>query len=212
MGTHRLLHHIVRTARQQAVALLDAFVSLLLRHRRIQLIVVTAVSLATGAMTYSMNNAASSARERWVSGVEVLVTASDVSKGDIFNSTNTRVVDLPEAAIADDALVNVSPGTRARVSLAANTALTRSLVDDANDSVPIPEGWRGVALPLDLVAPVLAVGNRVDVIANNQVVSTNALVVEATSTRGITIAVPANDAAIVASASQAGDVSLILTQ
>lgn len=212
MGTHRLLRQIFRTALQQAGALADTFAASLLRHRRLQLIVVIAISLTTGAITYSMNHAAQSAREKWVSGVRVLVTTSAVAKGGALSPANTRTVDLPEAAIADDALVRVSPGARTRLAIAANTALTRSLVDDANNSVPIPDGWRGVALPLDLVAPLVTVGDQVDVIANNQVVSSNALVVEASSTRGVTIAVPAKDAATVASASQTGDISLILTQ
>lgn len=212
MGTRRLHSQFFRSAQQQFVALCDSAITHLVRQRRSQLVVAATVSLVVGALAYFMTSSAASARSQWTSQVKVLVTSAAVNKGDVFTNANTRVVDLPEAVIADDALVSIPRGARARISVAANTALTTSLVDGDNSTAPIPNGWRGVALPNDLIAPQLAVGDRVDVIASNQVICRNALVVEQNSARGITIAVPADDAPTVASSSQIGEVSLILAQ
>ena len=212
MGTRRLHSQFLRSAQQQFVALCDRAITHLTQQRRVQLAVVAMVSLIVGAMTYSMNSSAATARAQWTSRVKVLVTTTAVKKGDSFTEQNTRVVDLPEAVIADDALVSLPRGARARVSVAANTALTASLIDDDNSTAPIPRGWRGVAMPSDLIAPQLTVGDTVDVIASNQVICRSAIVVEHNAARGITIAVPAVDAPAVASASQMGDVSLIVAQ
>lgn len=210
MGTRLGTTHIIRAAKKQLLQALDSFTTFLLRERRAQLIVVAFVSVASGALAYSINSSATSAREKWTSRVTVLITASDIARGDVLTSSNTRAVQLPVATIAQDALTALPRGARARLSVAPNTPLTHSLIDDEESTLSIPDGWRGVALPADANAPMVTVGDRVDVIAQNKVISQNALVVELSDSRGITIAVPATDAPTVASAAQSGFVSLVV--
>ena len=210
MGTRLRITHFIRAARQQLLHIVDAITTLLLRERRIQLISVIVVSIASGALAYSVNSSAASARERWASRYAVLVTTTNISRGDVLTTSNTRVVQLPAATIADDALTSIPRGARARLTVAPNTPLTHSLIDNQDSTFSIPDGWRGVALPSDAIAPMVSVGDQVDVISHNDVISQNALVVELSDTRGITIAVPAADAPVVASAAQSGDVSLVV--
>ena len=210
MGTRLRINNFIRVAKQQLLQIVDSITTLLLRERRIQLVVVIVVSIASGTLAYSVNSSAASERERWTSRYAVLVTATNISRGDVLTTSNTRVVQLPVATIADDALMSIPRGARARLTVAPNTPLTHSLIDDQDSTLSIPDGWRGVALPSDAIAPMVSVGDQVDVISHNDVISQNALVVELSDTRGITIAVPAADAPVVASAAQSGDVSLVV--
>lgn len=210
MGTRLRVNDFIRVAKQQLLQIVDSITTLLLRERRLQVVVVIVVSIASGALAYSVNSSAASARERWTSRYAVLVTATNISRGDVLTTSNTRVVQLPAATIADDALMSIPRGARARLTIAPNTPLTHSLIDDQDSALSIPDGWRGVALPSDAIAPMVSVGDQVDVISHNDVISQNALVVELSDTRGITIAVPAADAPVVASAAQSGDVSLVV--
>lgn len=65
-------------------------------------------------------------------------------------------------------------------------------------------------MPTDLVAPTVIAGNHVDVVSADTIIAAGALVIEVSPSNGITIAVPAEYAAIVATASRAGDASLVL--
>ena len=75
-------------------------------------------------------------------------------------------------------------------------------------------------MPVDLVAPNLSAGDRVDVITGDQIVVEGALVVAAPvrsagashtmGPNGITIAVQAAQSGVVASAVRMGDISLVL--
>ena len=210
MGTQLRTTHFIRVAKQQLLQLVDSTISLLLRERRIQVVVVIVVSVCSGALAHAINSSAIAAREQWTSRITVFVTASNVARGAILTPSNTRAIQLPIATIADDALTSIPRGARARITVAPNTPLTHSLIDDENTAIPIPDGWRGVALPSDAIAPMVAVGDQVDVIAQNEVISNNALVIEHDDVRGITIAVPAINAPVVASAAQSGDVSLVV--
>jgi len=210
MGTRHIASQFVRAARQQLISLIDRFISLLLRERRAQLIAVVVVSVLSGALISSIHSSAMSARRKWTSNVFVLVTTTNIARGEQLTTVNTRSIELPRAVLADDALTSIPRDARTRLALAANTPLTRSLVDAGKNMLDIPDGWRGVALPADAIAPLVDTGDRVDVIARNEVIAQNCLVVESNESRGITIAVPVSEAAIVASAAQSGDVSLVV--
>ena len=74
----------------------------------------------------------------------------------------------------------------------------------------VPGGWRVVALPRDIIAPGVSRGDRVDLVANSETVAGGAIVVTAaTETEGITVAVPPQAAPVVATAAQAGDISVL---
>ena len=80
-------------------------------------------------------------------------------------------------------------------------------------SVPRPEvpaDWRVVALPRDMIVPQMEPGDRVDVVAQAEVIALDAVVVSApTDTEGLVVAVPPAAAATVATSAQTGDVSVI---
>lgn len=200
----------LRAANAQLNTVVNRTISLLQLERRAQLVAVVAVSVFIGGFVTAVTHSARAAREQWVSHVHVRVTTSPVAVGDALNNNNTGVVDLPEAVIADDAIADIPKGARARVALQPRTPLSTSLLLLDGSAVAIPSGWRGIAMPKDLIVPNVFAGDHVDVIAGDVVVAEGALVVAASETDGITIAVPATQSPLVASAARVGDISLVL--
>lgn len=79
-----------------------------------------------------------------------------------------------------------------------------------NGDTTLPNGWRIVAFPADVIIPDLAIGNIVDVVTAGAVIAADAVVMTpATQERGVEIAVPADLAATVAAAINNGDTSLV---
>jgi len=200
----------LRAANAQLNTLIHRIISLLQVERRAQLVASLLLSVFIGAFVTTITHSASVEREKWVSHVQVRVTTAPVSIGDAFTNANTHVVDLPEATIADDAISAIPQGARARVSLQPHTPLSTSLLLLDGSAVAIPSGWRGIAMPADLIVPNVNAGDHVDVIAGDAVVAEGALVVSASKNEGITIAVPATQSPVVASAARVGDISLVL--
>ncbi len=119
-------------------------------------------------------------------------------------------------------LVLASTAGFATVSvLRAHASRPAEFVSCADDSTPsangdtrpsIPDGWRGVAMPRDVVAPQVGAGDTVDVVADGRVLAAGAVVVTAaTDTVGPVVAVPAAVAPAVASAAQVGATGLVTT-
>ena len=200
----------LRTANAQLNTLVNRTISVLQLERRAQLVAVVAVSVFIGGFVTAVTHSARAAREQWVSHVQVRITTAPIAVGDAFNNNNTDVVDMPEAVIADDAISEIPKGARARVALRPHTPLSTSLLLLDGSAVAIPSGWRGVAMPNDLIVPNVFAGDHVDVIAGDVVVAEGALVVSASKDSGITIAVPAAQSPVVASAARVGDISLVL--
>ncbi len=76
----------------------------------------------------------------------------------------------------------------------------------------IPAGWRGVAIPRDVVAPQVNAGDTVDVVADGRLLAAGAVVISGgTDTAGPVVAVPAEVAPVVASAAQMGASGLVTT-
>lgn len=83
---------------------------------------------------------------------------------------------------------------------------------DAAAGEAIPAGWRGVAMPRDVVAPQVGAGDTVDVVADGRLLAAGAVVISAGSdTSGPVVAVPAEVAPVVASAAQTGASGLVTT-
>jgi hypothetical protein len=177
--------HIKRTAQLGAVLVLSLFVAVFITH-----------SLRT----------ASAQQKKWTSDRAVLVVTSPLDEGDELTAQNTRRFNIPLAITPDDALENFAVGDTARFSLQPNTALTASMVSSAQETVAVPDGWRIVALPTDMPSPPLQLRDSVDVVAGQAVIAAGVLVV---SLQPLTIAVPADVAASVASVAQLGEASLI---
>ena len=84
--------------------------------------------------------------------------------------------------------------------------------EDATPDGTIPAGWRGVAMPRDVVAPQVGAGDTVDVVADGRLLAAGAVVISAGSdTSGPVVAVPAEVAPVVASAAQTGASGLVTT-
>ncbi|CAB4686630.1 unannotated protein [freshwater metagenome] len=177
--------HVKRTAQLGAVLVLSLFVAMFITH-----------ALRT----------ASAQQKKWTSSRAVLVVTSPLDEGDELTAQNTQRFNIPLAITPDDALENFAAGDTARFALQPNTTLTASMVSSAQETVTVPDGWRIVALPTDMPSPPLQLRDSVDVVAGQAVIAAGVLVV---SLQPLTIAVPADVAASVASVAQLGEASLI---
>lgn len=179
-------------------------------QRRAQLIAVLVVSIVIGFLVARTVHSTRNTQQQWTSQTSVLVTSRNVADGESLTNANTHRVALPLAIQPPDALTEIPTNARTRIALTSHTALSNSMIIGDNARIQIPSGWRGVAMPTDLVAPTVIAGDHVDVVTADTVIAAGALVIEVSPTNGITIAVPAESAAVVATASRNGDASLVL--
>ena len=196
----------LRAAAQQFSALIHRIISALHVKRSAQLVAVLALSLVTATLITHALRSATMHQKKWASHRTILVVTSALQEGDAFTAENTRRLDLPLAITPDDALENVAEGDTARFALQPNTALTVAMVSSAQETVTVPDGWRIVALPTDMPSPPLQLRDSVDVVAGQAVIAAGVIVV---SLEPLTIAVPAEVAASVASVTQLGEASMI---
>jgi Flp pilus assembly protein CpaB len=204
------LTFFLRTAIAQFTTLLNVLIRALQVQRRAQFIAVLVVSIVIGFFVARTVHSTRASQHQWASKVSILVTTSNVAAGESLTNTNTHRVALPLAIQPHDALTEIPTNARMRLALSSRTALTASMIIRNNARIQIPSGWRGVAMPTDLVAPTVIAGDHVDVVTADTVIAAGALVIEVSPTNGITIAVPAESAAVVATASRNGDASLVL--
>jgi len=204
------LTFFLRTAIAQFTTLLNVLIRALQIQRRAQLIAILVVSIIIGFLVARTVHSTRASQHQWASKVSILVTTSNVAAGESLTNTNTHHVALPLAIQPPDALTEIPINARMRLALSSRTALTTSMIIRDNARIQIPSGWRGVAMPTDLVAPTVITGDHVDVVTADTVIAAGALVIEVSPTNGITIAVPAESAAVVATASRNGDASLVL--
>ena len=196
----------LRAAGQQFSVLTQRLMSALHVKRSAQLVAVLALSLVTTALITHALRTASAQQKKWTSDRAVLVVTSPLAEGDEFTTQNTRRFNIPLAITPDDAIENFAAGDTARFALQPNTALTASMVSSAQETVAVPDGWRIVALPTDMPSPPLQLRDSVDVVAGQAVIAAGVIVV---SLQPLTIAVPADLAASVASVAHLGEASLI---
>ena len=196
----------LRTAAQQFSVLTQRLMLALHMKRTAQLGAVLVLSLFVAVFITHSLRTASAQQKKWTSDRAVLVVTSPLDEGDELTAQNTRRFNIPLAITPDDALENFAVGDTARFSLQPNTALTASMVSSAQETVAVPDGWRIVALPTDMPSPPLQLRDSVDVVAGQAVIAAGVLVV---SLQPLTIAVPADVAASVASVAQLGEASLI---
>ena len=204
------LTFFLRTAIAQFTTLLNVVIRALQIQRRAQIIAILVVSVVIGFLVARTVHSTRATQHQWASQVSILVTSGNVAAGESLTSTNTQRVALPLAIQPHDALTEIPSNARTRIALSSHTALSTSLIIRDNARIQIPSGWRGVAMPTDLVAPTVIAGDHVDVVTADTVIAAGALVIEVSPTNGITIAVSAESAAVVATASRNGDASLVL--
>jgi len=204
------LTFFLRTAIAQFTTLLNVLIRALQIQRRAQLIAILVVSIIIGFLVARTVHSTRASQHQWASKVSILVTTSNIAAGESLTNANTHRISLPLAIQPPDALREIPTNARMRLALSSHTALTASMIIRDNARIQIPSGWRGVAMPTDLVAPTVIAGDHVDVVTADTVIAAGALVIEVSPTNGITIAVPAESAAVVATASRNGDASLVL--
>ena len=204
------LTFFLRAAIAQFTTLLNALIRALQIQRRAQLIAVLVVSVVIGFLVARTVHSTRATQRQWASQTSVLVTSRNLAAGESLTDANTHHVALPLAIQPPDALTEIPTNARMRLALSSRTALSASMIIRDNARIQIPSGWRGVAMPTDLVAPTVIVGDHVDVVSADAVIAAGALVIEVSAKNGITIAVPAESAAVVATASRNGDASLVL--
>ena len=204
------LTFFLRTAIAQFTTLLNVLIRALQIQRRAQLIAVLVVSILIGFLVARTVHSTRATQQQWTSKVSILVTSRNLAAGESLTNTNTHRIALPLAIQPDEALTDIPTNARTRIALPSRTALSTAMIIRDNARIQIPSGWRGVAMPTDLVAPTVIAGDHVDVVSADAVIAAGALVVEVSANNGITIAVPAESAAVVATASRNGDASLVL--
>jgi hypothetical protein len=196
----------LRAASQQFSALVHGTITTLQVKRTAQLVAVLGLSLFCAVLITHAVRSASMHQKKWASQRTVLVVTSPIKEGDKFTSSNTRRLDIPVAVTPDDVVQTVTPGDTARFALQPKTAVTKAMVLSSQETVAIPSGWRIVALPADMPSPPLQLRDSVDVVAGEAVIAAGVIVA---SLKPMTIAVPADVAASVASVTQMGEASLI---
>ena len=204
------LTFFLRAAIAQFTTLLNALIRALQIQRRAQLIAVLVVSVVIGFLVARTVHSTRVTQHQWASQVSILVTSRNLAAGESLTDANTHRVALPLAIQPQAALTKIPGNARTRIALSSRTALSASMIIRDNARIQIPSGWRGVAMPTDLVAPTVIVGDHVDVVSADAVIAAGALVIEVSAKNGITIAVPAESSAVVATASRNGDASLVL--
>ena len=183
---------------------LDRVITRLERRRAHQVVAVVIVSVSIGAVTAHLMNSAHTARRQWAGAVPVLIATRAIAADAPITEDAVRLVALPPALSSDDALASLPTGARLAVAIEARTMLTAALL--AKDAAVVPESWRTVALPDDVVTPPLAPGQNVDVVAGGVTLARGAIVA---TVEPLTVAVEPEVAADVAAAARVGDVSLV---
>lgn len=211
MGPTSSVHHFLSAAASQARGLTSRLSDNLERKRVHQMWVLSIAVVIIGLCTARSVIAIRSLEHRWTTEVAVVVVSERIDAGQSINSTNTSRVRLPLQIIPAGALRSLRPGSRAAITLEPRTPLTSSMIRAERSRITVPTGWRGIALPADLIAPSVSVGDRVDIVAGGTIVAGGAAVIGVGPDGQITVAVPSDIAATVATAARLGEVSLIVS-
>lgn len=189
----------------------------LLQRRPVYWAVAAALVVATVATVERLTAAAEAARARWGATTEVLVVREHVAAGDPV-APRVAPVALPLAlvpALAVAAGDGLPAGAVATTDLVAGEILVGSRVSGDGDAGLVPAGHLAVGIPATAGIPPLRVGSRVQVVTLSDPLtgttpaSVPGRVVAADEDR-VTVAVPAEDATVVAAALATGTVVLAL--
>jgi Flp pilus assembly protein CpaB len=141
---------------------------LLVRTRWRRALVVSA-AIATGVVVTTAMRSAERALDRWGDTRTVAVARHDLAPGDVVEADDVERRELPEVAVADDALGEVPVGAVVRQPVGDGEPILASRLGPEGVTGPaalVPEGDRAVAIPIGpLGRPPLRVGDQVDVLA-----------------------------------------------
>lgn len=198
-----------RTALRQLCQLHRNGYSSFLTQRKTQSWWVIGVSVCIGLVMLSWMSSIRSEQHKWATSHPVVVATVDLAAGTALDSHNTEVISIPLALVSADAFDALPENGVTRLAVRARTPLTLSLVATDSEAANVPEGWRIVALPRSLPVPPLHIGDAVDVVGGSDVIAQAAIV---SSLDPLTVAVPADAVAAVATASRLGEISLVVSR
>ncbi|MSO59898.1 MAG: hypothetical protein EXQ63_06190 [Ilumatobacteraceae bacterium] len=188
---------------------LDAAISATESNRRWQLVATALLSTLCALVIFGATSNSRAEHARWGALSRALVATADIAPGSMLTQANTASLQAPQHLVPQTALNALRVGmTTSRQILASSIITALDIV--GNGDTTLPNGWRIVAFPADVIIPDLAIGNIVDVVTAGAVIAADAVVMTpATQERGVEIAVPADLAATVAAAINNGDTSLV---
>lgn len=145
--------------------------------------------------------------------VVVLVASHNIEPGDAITSQLFITRTFVRSAVAPTALHAVQIGLVAQQRISVGELLTSTNIGTSTSTqIQLPVGFRSVAIVPPAALPPMHVGDHVDIIANGVVLAADALVLSLIeNTSGVIVAVPAEVAAVVASAAAIGDATLVVS-
>lgn len=183
--------------------------SFLARHPGVHRALVLALALTAGGLVAAETAGLRAERRAWGATSRVWVTDAGVDGG---TPVAARAVDAPRALVPEGAVSSDPSGRPARRSLGSGEIVTGA---DLTDGDPLARGpgtpgeRRGVAVAADDTTLPVAVGDRVDVVAEGRTLATGGEVLSASPT-AVVVAVAADRAAEVAAAALERRVALVL--
>lgn len=179
------------------------------------------VAAGVAAMVYGVAASAAATRAQFGTLVPAVVAARAIEPGEALGPGNTRVRELPAAAVASSTLSRVPAGAVASAAIAEGEPIGALRVGRGGDgpvAALLPDGTRGIAVPVDEAGLPLRTGDRVDVVAavaagaggEARTVASGALVVHV-GAKAVVVAVTTAEAAPVAQALADGAVVLALS-
>ena len=174
-------------------------------HQRIVIIILSSVTALTFGLTLHAMN---SATERLGEHEVAYVATREVAPGESLDSSTFVVRQLPALALAPSTLHSLPSSPVARQHIAVGDLLTTSNVRTTH--VHVPRGWQLVMVVPALPMPHLMPGSIVDIVVDAEVVASRVRVDDTMDDgRQVLVAVPPEQAALVATLAVTGQVSLI---
>lgn len=223
-----------RPAATKVISWLSTQYAKLCRDQTKQRQVVVALA-AFAALVFFVNvTQLQSQRERLTATTNALVATRSIGAGELVSANATAAFALPSSVFSPDAISNLPQPAFAQRDISPGDLITTRNVAMQPAAVSlVPVGWRTVSITPQAALPPMNPGDHVDVIANNSVLVTDAIVVSITAanyptgnatigggtTNGareitlasqVVIAVPADAAATVATAAAFGDATLVV--
>jgi len=126
------------------------------------------VATVLGYGTYGVVAAAERTRAQFGTQAATVVATAAIGPGDALTAANTAIRLLPLALLAEGALTSLPAGAVANASIVPGEPVLRHRVGRAGDgpiAALLPDGGRGVAVPVDEASLPLRRGDQVDVVA-----------------------------------------------
>ncbi len=182
----------------------------LLLARRPWIYWLVVAALTAGVVSAVVRASMRIERERasWGSTITITVAGRDIAPGESVVAATVRR-DYPEAMVPATAVVDLPPDAVALQRISAGEVLVAAdLARGSGPAALVPEGW--LAVHVNTTTAAFSVGDSVAILADGQLIAPDALVV-GVDPDGPLVAVPLDDAAVVADAVTRGSVAVALS-